>query len=583
MGAKSDLIQLGLSVAILAIVLFLSSLFYTKFDLTEEKRHSLKGSTIEMLETLDDIIYVRCYLHGEMNATMRRLAQAVEERLDEFQDYSDGKVDFTFIDPYESGDEETIGKIEQALLEEGLKFTRLVQDDKSSKKYLTVWPGALVTYQGKQLPVQLFASPNPDRTESMVNASINNIEYNLSSAFRLLLKQDRPRIGVLQGHRELDEPSMIDFSSSLEELYFVEDVTIDGQISILSTKMDDMRYRINKYDALIIAKPDSIIPENDKIFIDQFIMNGGKVLWLVDPIVADMDSLRTGMESVGVTNEIGLFEMLFDYGVSMKREMVLDPICAPIKLDAGPMANQRLMPRFNWYYSPLAIPADTGHPIVNNLDPIHFEFAGGLDSAGENYSVKKTVLLKSSEYSKALPAPVRISTAIVDLDPGFFAREEHGGYPMAMLLEGEFDSHYNYRIPDTLKTDPNFAFREKSRTTKMIVIADGDVARNATGESEQGRYPMYPLGYNRFPEQGQPRVEWDNKEFLLNAMNYLLDDDALISVRSRAIELRQLNDAKIELEEFRWKFINVALPIILIMGLGVLQFFMRRRKYGTPS
>lgn len=571
---KGNLIQFVLSLAILVVIGLLSSFAYTKFDLTEEKRHTLTPSTIELMENLSDQVFVKCYLHGEFPAKFKRLEQAIREKLDEFVDHSDGFVSYSFIDPYANPDAKTQNEIEVALYEQGLRFTRLSYEENGTKNFTNIWPGAIITYKNKDFPVQLFNSSNPDPSDAMVNSSINNIEYELGSALRYLVEDDRPRIAVLEGHGELEAYEIQDLTDALQEQYFVERVRIDGIVHALSDKLEGMKYRANKYEMLIVAKPDSIFDNRDKVVIDQFIMNGGKVLWMIDPILTDLDSLRTQQQTFAVTNEMGLYDMLFDYGVRLNRSMVIDYQCAPIALDAGPMGNQRNYDIFNWYYAPVVMPPDSAHPITSNLDPIAMEFASSLTFVGENDSILRTPLLQSSVVSKELKAPVRVNSAIVNFGLDYFQHNPNPNQIMGALLEGSFESNFNYRLPDTLLKDPNFAFRPKSRPTKMIVIADGDIARNKVLPGPEG-LQVVPLGFDKYAG----RVIYDNREFLLNCVNYLMDDDALISMRSRSVILRKLNEEKCLTERSKWQTTNMLFPLVIVAIFGAIQWWFRKRKY----
>ena len=509
MSKKGNLIQFVLSLGILVVIGLLSSFAFTKFDLTEEKRHTLTSSTVDMLENLDDQVFVKCYLHGEFPAKFKRLEQAIKEKLDEFVDCSNGRVSYTFIDPYENTDAKTQNEIEVALYEQGVEFTRLSYDENGTKNFTNIWPAAIVTYRNKDYPVQLFNSTNPDPSDEMVNGSINNIEYELGSKLRYLVEDDRPRIAILEGHGELEELEKLDLTYALQEQYFVERVEIDGVVHSLSDKLEEMKFRTNKFELLIVAKPDSAFANRDKVIIDQFIMNGGKVLWMIDPILTDLDSLRTKQQTFAVTNEMGLYDMLFDYGVRLNRNMIIDYQCTPIALDAGPRGNQRNYDLFNWYYAPVVLPPDSSHPITANLDPIALEFASSLEFVGENDSIKKTILLQSSPLSKELKAPVRVNSAIVNFGIDYFQHNPTPNQMMGALLEGSFESNFNYRLPDTLLRDPNFAFRAQSRPTKMIVIADGDIARSKIIDGPEGAIPV-PLGFDKYAG----RVIYDNKDSL---------------------------------------------------------------------
>lgn len=556
------------------LVAFVSSFAFIKVDLTEEKRHALTPSTIQMLDSLEETVFVRCYLHGEFPARFKRLEKAIRERLDEFDDYAGGKIEYEFIDIYESGDNETIGENEQALYEQGLTFSRIAYEENGVRNFQNIWPGAIIAYQGREVTVSFFKSESPEPSDEMVNTSINNIEYELASHLRKLMRQERPAIAVLDGHRELRPIETADLVETLSEDYDVERVAINGKVNAFSDKADGVGGRINKYDLLIVAKPDSVFSRADKIILDQFIMNGGAVLWMIDPIITDLDSLRVNQQTLANTNEMGLYDMLFDYGVRLNRNLIIDYQCAPIMLDSGPMGGQRNMQMSNWYFAPVVIPSAEAHPICANLDPIHFDFVSSIDLVGGDLGVKKTILLESSDLSLERKAPVRVNPGIVDFDIEYFRNGDHRSFPLAVLLEGEFTSNFKGRLADTLTDDPNFAFREKSVPTRMIVIGDGDIGRNKFMAVEGGYAPL-PLGYERYAG----RVVYDNKEFLLNAVNYLLDDPELISIRSRTIELRKLDPAVVKDSKKLIQVLNVLLPLLSIALMGAVLMWLRKRRF----
>ena len=394
----------------------------------------------------------------------------------------------------------------------------------------------------------------------MIQGSINTLEFNLSSGIKRSTSFEPKGIAILEGHGELEDLAMADLVSTLEEDHLVARVKLDGRLNVLSEKLDGMRYRVNRYDLLIVAKPDSSFSDKDKVILDQFVMNGGRVLWMVDPVLTDLDSLRNAQETFGVENDLRLYDQLFDYGVRLNRNLIIDPQCAPIMLDAGPMGNQRNMQLFNWYFAPLAMPLGTGHPITNNLDPIHFDFVSSMDLVNTQEEVQSTVLLTSSERAKTYRVPVRISSGIVDLDPGYFAEGNTPNEAFAVLLEGSFRSHFAQSLPAILRDDPDFAFRAQGAPSAMVVISDGDVAKNKFRSDGK----ILPLGYDRYAR----RVVYDNKEFLMNAINYLLQEDALISVRSRSIALRPLDEERIRQERQGWQFVAVGMPLLVVFHRG---------------
>ena len=566
---------LMLSTAVVGVVIVLSQLVHGAVDLTAEKRHTLAEGTVALLEGLQDDVLVTCYLTGELPQEWKRLESEVESLLQRMAQASGGRLAFQFVDIYDIDDAQTIGQNEQALFERGLEFTRIAFEDNGRQAFQTIWPGAMISFRGEESPVQFFGSEIPQADQAMIQGSINTLEFNLASGIRNSTAFESKSIAILEGHGELEDLAMIDLVSTLEEDHLVARVELDGRLNVLSEKLEGMRYRTNRYDLLIVAKPDSVFPEKDKVILDQFLMNGGRILWMVDPVLTDLDSLRQVKETFGVENQIGLYDQLFDYGVRLNRNLIIDPQCAPILLDAGPMGNQRNMQLFNWYFAPLSMPLGTGHPITNNLDPIHFDFVSSMDLVNTQEDVTSTMLLTSSERAKTYRVPVRISSGIVDLDPAYFAEGNTPNAGFAALLEGTFRSHYAQTLPSALRDDADFAFRPSSAPTAMVVVSDGDVARNRF--RSDGR--VLPLGYDRYAR----RVVYDNKEFLLNAINYLLQEDALISVRSRSIQLRSLDDARIRSERSGWQFVAVGMPLLVVMLLAGAVLTTRRRLFGRAA
>lgn len=565
---------LGLSTAVLTVLIVLGQLVHGDVDLTAEKRHTLAAGTTELLEELQDDVIVTCYLTGKLPQEWKRLETEVEALLQRMSRASDRRLTFQFVDLYAIDDAQTIGQNEQALFERGLKFSRIAFEENGKQSFQTIWPGAMISYRGEEQAVQFFGSDVPQADEAMIQGSINTLEFDLTAGIRRSIAFEPKSIAILEGHGELEELAMADLVTTLEEDHRVARVKIDGKLGVLSEKLDGMRHRINRYDLLVVAKPDSMFSGKDKVILDQFLMNGGRILWMVDPVLTDLDSLRSAQETFGVENQLGLYDQLFDYGVRLNRDLIIDPQCAPIMLDAGPMGNQRNMQLFNWYFAPLSMPLGTGHPITNNLDPIHFDFVSSMDLVNTQDDVQSTVLLTSSERAKTYRAPVRVSSGIVDLDPAYFAEGNTPNVPFAVLLEGSFRSHFEQTLSARLREDPDFAFRSKSAQTAMVVVSDGDLAKNKF--LADGR--ILPLGYDRYAR----RVVYDNKEFLLNAINYLLEENALISVRSRSILLRPLDEDRILQERKGWQFVAVGMPLLLVFLVAGAVLTTRRRMFGVP-
>lgn len=565
----------------IAIVAFTGAqILHTSFDLTAEKRHTLTEGSIQLLNEIEERgtdAVVTCYLHGDYPAAWKRLELALKEKLEEFASASNGHLRFQFVDIYESDDRQTIGQNEERLLEVGLGFTRIGYEKNGGKVFQNVWPAALITCGNKEVPVQFFMSESPQPTDAMIQGSINSLEYQLTSGLKRSISQERQQIAFIEGHGELPEHEVGDLVLDLEEDYGVTRIEIDGKLNALSEKLDGMRYRITRFDLVVVAKPDSMFSDKDRLILDQYLMAGGRILWMIDPVVTDLDSLRVSQTTMAVSNDLGLERQLFDYGVRINNDLVIDPQCAPIAFDAGPNGNQRNMQLFSWYFAPLSIPQNMGemaHPISTNLDPIHFDFVSTLDTVGTDADIKKTVLLTSSDKARTYRAPVRVSSAVVDLKPEYFSSNNTPNVPFAVLLEGRFESHFTDVIPQAIKDDKDLAFREKGKPGAMIVISDGDVCRNKAVMTPDG-WSIYPLGYDRYAG----RVVYDNKEFIMNSINYLLDESSLISVRSRAITLRKLDEQKINGQMLGWQMIALAIPLALVMIFAVVILQLRKRKY----
>ncbi|HNU55839.1 MAG TPA: gliding motility-associated ABC transporter substrate-binding protein GldG [Flavobacteriales bacterium] len=568
-GARtSDLFELLLGLAIVGLVLFIGSFARLRADLTDEKRYTLTPATKQMLEELPDVVYVKVYLTGELPADLQRFSRSIRELLDEMRVVQPEKVQYSFIDPSASTDEKTRKETYDQLQKEGLQYSSIRMRDKESFSERIVFPGALVTYRDKTVPVQLLKTQLRTPDADIVNRSINNLEYELASAFRQSTQRERAKIAFLEGHGELRDMEVADITNALNELYDVKRVKLDEQLDALSHTVPDMRYRLNDYDAIIVAKPDSAFSPRCAYILDQFIMNGGKALWLIDPMNANLDSLRKNQFSIAVANELGLDDLFFNYGVRLNKDLVLDRSCAPIELYTQPYGNQRKLERFPWFFEPVLIPQST-HPIVSNIDPVHLRFASSIDTVGTD-SVKKTILLTSSPASLAQRNPVRVSLNIVEVPPPF-ERQSTPHMPMAVLLEGRFRSAFSDRLPSEFIKDPSVGYREKGAHTAQILVADGDVIGNRV-DNAKGMY--FTLGFDRY---ANAKI-YGNREFIVNAMNYLLDDRSLISIRSRAITLRQLDPERIVVDRSRWQLFNTALPVIIAVLLGLAFQAWRRRQ-----
>ena len=581
LGREFTKLIIMLSTAVVLLVAV--SILKLTFDVTAEKRHTLTEGSILLLDKMDERkkeAVVTCYLHGDFPASWKRLELAIRDKLEDFASNSSGRLRFQFVDIYESGDRQTIGQNEQRLVELGLSFTRISYEENGVKNFQNIWPAALISCNGKDVPVQFFMSDMPQPTGEMIQGSINSIEYQLSSSLNRALEQERKSIVFIEGHGELEEVEVGDLVLSLEEDYTVSRISLDEKLNALCEKLEGMKYRIPKYDLAIIAKPDSMFTDRDKFILDQYLIAGGRVLLMVDPIVTDLDSLKSTQTTQGVPNDLNIYHQLFDYGVKLNKDLVLDPQCAPIAFDAGPQGNQRNYQFFNWYFAPLSIPQATreiSHPITTNLDPIHFDFVSSIDTVSTDADIKKTVLLHSSKGAQSRLAPVRVTSSVVDLPPEYF-KNLNSPSSFAVLLEGKFHSHFIDLLPPDILNDEDVAFREVGRPSALVVISDGDICRNKVIATPQGPQ-IYPLGYDRYAGG----VVYDNKEFLLNTISHLLDENSMISVRSRAITLRSLNEDLISSSRLGWQSVAMGLPLFIVILIALILLKLREFKYAKRN
>lgn len=567
---QSSILQLVLGLVIIVMLNIIGSYVFTRIDLTAEKRYSLSDATRDMLANLDDIVYFQIYLEGDFPAGFKRLRNATREMLDEFRAYSDN-IEYEFINPSESDNAAERNAAYQILVDRGLNPTDLQVNAADGMKKQIIFPGAIAMYKDSESPVELLRSQLGMPPETVLNNSIQSLEFNLANAIKALCTVVKPKVAFIEGHGELGRIERADITYTLQEYYNVHEITIDGNINSLTEReeSDSLGTVVRKkYTAIIIAKPDSAFNEKDKFIIDQYIMYGGKVFWLVDPVYASMDSLQFVEATMGVTNNLNLDDMLFNYGVRLNTNLIMDLNALPIPLTTGSIAGQPQIDFFPWYYFPLVNPS-TSHPIVNNLNAIKTEFVSSLDTIQVG-NVRKSILLSSSDYSRTVNVPVYINLNILDQEPD--ERLYQGpGQPIAVLLEGVFESNFVNRIPSVLQYDKSIKFKEVSRPTKMIIVSDGDVIRNQLHYKDG--YPL-PLGFDQYTRQ-----TFGNKEFILNAMNYLTEGEGLISIRSRELKLRLLDMTRVNNSKLYWQLLNVLVPILAVILFGVAQAIIRKRKY----
>jgi len=568
---RSAIITLVSSLFILIALNILFSFFYMRIDLTAEKRNSLAPSTKKLLKELPDKIYIKVFLEGKNNpADYQIFAQKTKEILEEFSRHS-SNIEFEMIDPIAGKDQEEIHAIFGEFDKKGLYLIPISRED-----YSTTWvvPGAFLTYRSKEYPVTLVvADPSG---QDWLDFSIQELEYNLVSAIRNITTLFVQKVAFLEGHGELDRLATSFMEWQLNRYYKVERVTINNRINALRDiyVKDSAEATIgsygNKYDVLIVAQPTQPFSDMDKYVIDQFIMNGGKVLWLIDMTDASIDSLQSRNEFFATERPLRLNSLFFKYGVRMNANLVQDLNCQAIPIQSGMVGNQPQFKRWAFPYMPVIVNFSP-HPIVRNIQALKFDFGGTIDFVGAHGDLRKTVLATTSEKTKVVPVPSIVTLNVIKTQPNLqeFSRIYK---PVAVLVEGIFTSAFKGILPVEFDTIKEFNFKTESRETRQIFVSDGDIIRN---RFDMKSMQPYPTGYDIYS-----RKQYDNTDFILNCVNYLSADDELLSIRSKSFKLGTLNPVAVKEKRNFYILLNTIGPLMLIGIMATVLILIRKGRYG---
>lgn len=554
------IVELAVTLGVIILLNFIGSFYYYRFDLTSEKRYTLSPATKEILKDLDDLVYIKVYLDGELPSGFVRMKTAISELLDEFRWTSPAKIQFDFIDPLEDPDPGVRRNMTAQLYKSGLQPTNIqVKQKDGSTMQKIIFPGAIISYAGTDVAVN-FLKNNPGLdAEININNSIQALEYEFISMIRNLASEKIEKVAFIEGHGELDELQTGDITKGLANFYQVDRGTIGGIYGCL-----------DNYKAVIIAKPRLEFNERDKFVIDQYIMNGGKVLWLLDVVKVSMDSLLDGT-TFAFYSPLNLDDQLFRYGIRLNPDLVKDIQCHVIPVNKGLAGGSPQWSLSPWYYFPVIAPF-SDHPITKSLNMIKLEFASSIDTVGESDLIRKSVLLATSPYTRSVQLPELISLRETDKAPS--ESEYNQSYrPVGILLEGSFESVFKNRaIPEGVTGKPE-EIKTSGEPTSMIVVSDGDIIRNEVLSSPDGPV-IEPLGYDRYTSQ-----VFGNADFILNAINYITDASGLISLRGREFKLRLLDRQMVRDEKLKWQLINLVSPMILIVLIAVCMDIYRKKAY----
>ncbi|MDN3706268.1 gliding motility-associated ABC transporter substrate-binding protein GldG [Myroides ceti] len=529
---------------------------FKRFDLTQDRRYTLSSTTLSIVEQVKEPLFIDVYLEGQFPADLRRLQEETRQLLEEFMAYN-SNISFQFVNPLENQADQM--QIAEQLYANGMKPISMTLNDKGKQSQEMVFPWAVATYGDRHAKIPLLKNIMGISTEDKVLSSVQHLEYAIADAVNTVIHEKTKKIAVIKGIGELEDVYMADFLKSVRENYYIAPFTLDS----VAQNPNKTLQQLKEYDLAIIAKPTKSITEDKIQVLDQFVMNGGKTIWLIDQVQADMDSLTKTGGMLAYPKDFSLSELLFKYGVRVNPTLIMDEVATPIKLATGQQGSETTYQEYMWKFAPYAL-GNPGHPITKNIEGVKFDFANGIDTLKNN--IRKTVLLRSSEYSKPLGTPLEIDLKKgIDKTP-LESYQGKGNIPLAVLLEGTFTSAYKNRILPFKEPD----YKDSGVANKMVVISDGDLIRN---QLDQNGAPM-ELGYDKWTNN-----LFGNKEFLLNTVNYLLDDTGLIQLRTKDVKLALLDKEKVHNDYTQIQILIVVLPVAVIILFGWIFTFLRKKKY----
>ncbi|RBA29307.1 gliding motility-associated ABC transporter substrate-binding protein GldG [Flavobacterium tibetense] len=554
---KKPMKQLLVTLIVLVAINYGNQFYFKRFDLTHDKRYTLSETSMNIIEQIDSPLYVDVFLEGNFPADFKRLQIETRQLLEEFTAYNPNII-FQFVNPIEK-EEERVAVMKQ-FYERGLQPLSVTVDNKGKQTQEVVFPWAVASYGDRSSKVGLLKNLMGASTEEKVISSVQHLEFAFAEAFHKIINEKQKKIAIIKGNGQLEDIFIADFLRTVRESYFIGPFTLD---SVAKQQPTETLEALKKYDLAIIAKPTEAFSEEEKQVLDQYIINGGKTIWLIDNVNANYEDLYSEAGALlAHSNELNLTDMFFKYGIRMNPLLVKDEYAIPIKVATGEQGSQTQYQQFFWKFSPFIYPATT-HPIVKNMEGIKFEFASPIELLKND--IQKTVLLTSSEYSKPVGTPTQISLDLLteEVNPEDYAGK--GLMPVAVLLEGSFKSMYENRILPF--KDANF--KSNGIENKMIVISDGDVIKN---QIDKG-VPL-ELGFDKWTNN-----LYGNKDFMMNCVNYLLDDTGLINIRSKDVDLPLLDKEKVY-QNYTWaQLITIGLPIAIVFVFGLLFTYLRKRAY----
>lgn len=546
-----------LFVSLLILINIFSNYFYKRFDLTQDNRFTLSDVSEKILKKIAEPIYVDVYLDGELPADFKRLQNETKQVLEEFEAINNNVI-YRFINTSEN--KETSFTLKKELFKKGLSPENVTVTENGKQSELMIFPYAIVNYKGKETNIRLLKNIMGASIEDKILGSAQNLEYAFADGFNKVLTEKQKKIAIIKGNGETAEPLIAKFLLQTRESYHIGPFTLDS----VATNPNKSLKALEQYDLAIIIKPTKKFSDSEKQVLDQFIVNGGKAIFLIDQVTMDLESLyNPSGQGLAFPKDLNLNDMFFKYGIRISSDLIKDELGTPIKLASGEAGSQTKFQEFNWKYAPFIVP-ESSHPIVKNLGGLKFDFTNPIEILKN--SIQKTVLLHSSLQSKIVGTPTIISLNSVNEEEDFEQYKNSGNYPVAVLLEGQFHSVFENRILAFKDVD----FKPVFKKSKIIVISDGNVVQNTI---DKNGFPV-ELGYDATTGN-----LFDNKDLIQNAVNYVLDDTGLINLRSKDFSLPLLDKQKVFKQYKTTQAIAIFLPLVILLVFAVAFNYLRKRKY----
>lgn len=543
---KRILVVIGVLVALQLV----SSYYFFRIDLTQDKRHTIAPATKAILKNLNEVVIIKVYLEGDLPASFRRLKASIQETLDEFQVYGRSKIQFEFFDPELITDKKAKNQFMIDMANKGIQPTNIFVKEQGQKIEKLIFPGAIISYQGKETAVMLLKGSSNTDPAQILNQAAENVEYELVSAIKQLSTEKKKRIAILSGHGEPESIRFADLAGALKEFYEVKRLDL--------TRTDWIR----NYDAIVLAQPTKTFSDEDVMKIDQFVMRGGRCVFLIDPIKINLDSLGANGTFI-FPYELNLDDLFFKYGIRLNKDLVQDLYCSQIPMTVGNLGDKPRIELVPWTFFPL-LNTYGKHPLTKSLDAIQTRFLSTVDTVKAE-GIRKTPIISTSAYTKStsVMGNVDLNQMRNDPDPKMFTG---GNKTVGYLLEGKFKSAFASR--PTVKPE---GFMPQGIPSAIIVVSDGDLALNDV--NPKNGEPT-PLGFDPYQ-----RRTYSNKDFLTNSLNYLLDEDGLVGVKNKEITLRPLDKTKVKEQKAKYQILNVLVPPILVLMFWLGFGYFRKRRF----